>query len=53
MAGRSKQIHVTRNEDGWGAKRDGAQRSGIPQQPTQEAAERAAKDLARQTAAPK
>ena len=46
---RSKQIHVTRNDDGWGATRDGSQRSSIPRQSTQADAERAAKDLARRT----
>lgn len=47
--GRSKQIHVTRNDSGWGATRDGATRSSIPRQPTQAQAEQAAKDLARRT----
>lgn len=43
------QIHVTKGPDGWGATRAGGKRSSIPIQPTQAAAERAAKDLARRT----
>ena len=43
---RPNQIHVTKGPGGWGAKRAGAERSSIPRQPTQTAAERAAKDLA-------
>jgi Uncharacterized protein conserved in bacteria (DUF2188) len=45
----SKQIHVTRTGDGWGATRAGSSRSSIPREPTQAAAEKAAKDLARRT----
>ncbi len=44
-----RQIHVTQSPDGWGGTRAGGSRSSIPRQPTQEAAERAAKDLARRT----
>jgi hypothetical protein len=44
-----KQIHVTKNPDGWGATRAGASRSSIPRQPTQTGAERVAKDLAKRT----
>jgi hypothetical protein len=44
-----KQIHVTKSPDGWGGTRAGASRSSIPRESTQEAAEKAAKDLARRT----
>jgi len=43
------QIHVTKGQEGWGATRAGGKRSSIPIQPTQKAAERAAKDLANRT----
>lgn len=43
------QIHVTHGPGGWGATRAGAERSSIPRQTTQTAAEQAAKDLARRT----
>lgn len=43
------QIHVTKDPQGWGGTRAGGQRSSIPRQPTQAAAEQAAKDLARRT----
>jgi hypothetical protein len=46
---RPNQIHVTKNPDGWGGKRAGAERSSIPRTPTQGAAEKAAKDLAERT----
>ena len=45
----SNQIHVSQRPEGWGATRAGGKRSSIPIQPTQAAAERAAKDLARRT----
>jgi hypothetical protein len=44
-----KQIHVTKNADGWGATRAGNSRSSTSRQPTQAAAEKAAKDLAKRT----
>lgn len=51
MAGNSKpkQIWVQKTDAGWTGKRAGGQRSSIPAQPTQAAAEKAAKDLARRT----
>lgn len=44
-----KQIHVVKTPAGWTGTRAGGTRSSIPPQPTQGAAERAAKDLARRT----
>lgn len=44
-----KQLHVTKSPAGWGGTRAGGTRSSIPRQPTQAAAEKAAKDLARRT----
>ncbi len=44
-----KQIHVTKNSDGWGATRAGSTRSSISRQPTQAAAEHAAKYLAKRS----
>jgi hypothetical protein len=44
-----KQLWVQKTDAGWTAKRAGGQRSSIPPQPTQAAAERAAKELARRT----
>lgn len=51
VAGKSKpeQIWVQKTDAGWTGKRAGGQRSSIPAQPTQAAAEKAAKDLARRT----
>jgi hypothetical protein len=44
-----KQIHVVKRPEGWGAVRAGNSRSSIEIKPTQAAAERAAKDLARRS----
>jgi hypothetical protein len=51
MSPKSKpnQIWVRKNDDGWIAKRAGASRSSISPQPTQAAAEKAAKDLAQRS----
>lgn len=43
------QIWVRKNDEGWIAKRAGGSRSSTPPQPTQAAAEQAAKDLARRS----